>query len=328
MSGSLSSAEQVRHKAYRRAYEADLWNSAGPKIPPAQLAAAEHGELWHWFRKAWSLRDLGETVRTGKALQIKGVLGLTDLARLRAALVSLGRIDEAAAMDPAGAGAPQDVLALAAAGRLREAREQIAHIDVTLDPPTATLLHRVLDDVGRPETVWDAESGPIAAALELGCGDLAVDLAAEALSRGAPSAEHFAPAVELLHGSFRLATPSAASRLLDALEPLFAPADRPAWTAVRRVAAGDADDGAIMTAAASEGDRFAMAYLLTAACAAAGRPAGCGGKAAMFLLAPGSDEQRVLGGACAAGRACRATDAARRCACGTAAHLRCLPLQR
>ena len=272
MSGSLSSAEQVRHKAYRRAYEADLWNGAGPKIPAAQLSAAGHGELWAWFRRAWSLRDLGETVRIGEALQVMGVLGLTDLTRLRSALVSLGRIDEAAAMNPAGAGDPQDVLALAAAGRTREARDQLAHIDVALDPPTATLLRRVLDQVCGPETVWDAESGPIAAALELSCGDLAAGLAAEALGRCALSAEHFAPAVELLHGSFRLATPAAASRLLDALEPLFAPADRPAWTAVRRVVAGDADDGPIMTVAASEHDRFAMAYLLTAACAAAGRP--------------------------------------------------------
>jgi len=215
---------------------------------------------------------MGEAARIGEAMNAKCDLTPADRSRLQSALVVLGRAGDALSLGLVKASTPQDLLMLAAAGRVSEARERFASVDALLDPQTMALLGVALGATSGSADVWAPHGGSVAAALELGCGDLATELAAEALGRGALSDEHFAPALELLHGSFRLATPSAASRLLDALEPLFAPADRPAWTAVRRAAAGDADDGPIMTVAASERDRFAIAFLLTAACAAVGRP--------------------------------------------------------
>lgn len=271
MSDRVLHAQAVRHRAYRRAYELDLWNHAGARIPPARLALAEHRELWALFREAWSRRDLGETVRIGEALQAKDGLRPVDLARFRSTLARLGRSRDAPGAGAERAATPQDLLALAAAGHRAEARAQMSGVDAASDPQTMALLDRAVGHDGGPEA-WDAETGPVAAALDLGCGDLAANLAAEALDRAVPEADHFPAALELLEASFRLAGPTAARRLLDALEPMFAPADLPAWRAVARLADASPDDGPVMAAAADDTRRFALAYLLTSACAAIGRP--------------------------------------------------------
>ncbi len=78
-------------------------------------------------------------------------------------------------------------------------------------------------------------------------------------------------ALDLLQCCFRMASPLAARGLLEAVGPLFGPADREAYEAVRRLPEGGPDDGATMTAAAGEGPRFTLALVLALACGAVGR---------------------------------------------------------
>ncbi len=274
MSAALSCAEDVRRRAYQRAYEIEIFKGAAPRIGSDRLAAADAGQLMTWFREAWAIRDLGEVARIGEALRAMGGLRLGDGARLRRALTMLGRADEALAVPQEEAATPLDLVALAQVGRLSDARAKFGVVDPSLDPEIMALLGRTLGEAGSPDDIWNAETGVLAAALDLGCGDLAADLAAESLRQAAPASERLEPAIELLHASFRLAGPAAAGRLLDAIGSLFSSQDRPAWDTVRQLAAGGPDDGPVMDAGAQDERRFDLAYLLTSACAAVGRPDG------------------------------------------------------
>ena len=264
-------AGEVRHRAYRLAYEIEVFNAA-PRIPPDRLAAADSGELMSWFREAWSERDFGESARIGEILWARGRLRPGDVYRLRRALTLLGRADEALAMIQQDAVAPFDLVTLVKAGRMRDARGKFADLDPSVEPDTVALIRRALSEMADPDEAWNAETGALAAALELGCGDLAADLATESLKRATPVPPRLEPAMELLHASFRLAGRAAAGRLLEAIGALFAAEDRPAWQAVGRLAAGELDDGPVMEATAQDRIRFGLAYLLTSACAALGRP--------------------------------------------------------
>ena len=86
-------AGEVRHRAYRLAYEIEVFNAA-PRIPPDRLAAADSGELMSWFREAWSERDFGESARIGEILWARGRLRPGDVYRLRRALTLLVRAAE------------------------------------------------------------------------------------------------------------------------------------------------------------------------------------------------------------------------------------------
>ena len=271
MAAASTFAREVRHRAYRLAYEIEVFNAA-PRIAPDRLAAADAGELMTWFREAWSEHDLGEAARIGEILWAMGQLRPGDAYRLRRALTLLGRAPEALAMIRQDVFALFDLVTLVKVGQVREAREKFAGIDPFVEPDTVALIRRALREMGEPDEAWDAETGALAAALELGCGDLAADLAVMSLKRAAPAPEHLEPAMELLHASFRLAGREAAGRLLEAIGSMFPAEDRPAWQAVGRLALGEPDDGPVIHAAPQDRNRFALAYLLTSACAAVGRP--------------------------------------------------------
>ena len=281
-------------RAYRHAYATDLWNLAAPRIEPDRLESAEEAELERWFLQAHSTRDLGEVARIGLALQSKRPLRPGERVRLSAALVRLGRVGEAVAMGPGVAKEPLDLLATVAAGRLRKAREQFAGVQASSDPQMMRLLGRTLDGPFAPAAAWDADEGPIAAALELGCGDFAARLAAKALGRGPPSIELWEAALELMQASFRMASPDAAAKLLEAAGPLYAGPDRPAYDAVRRLSEGGDDDGPVMEADLDEAVRFPLAYLLTAACAAIGRPDAALRRLCRFSAQPLSDTEHLF----------------------------------
>ena len=260
----------VRHRAYRLAFEVEVFNAV-PRIASSRLAVAETDELMSWFRQAWSDGDLGETARIGEMLWGRRRLRPGDVCRLRRVLTMLDRPEDALTVVHAGPVAPIDLVTLIKAGRSGDARESLAALDPSVEPDAVSLLRRALGDARGPEQ-WDAETGALAAALDLGCGDLAAELAAESLALAGPAPDDFETAMELLHASFRLAGRGASVRLLEAIGPLFSVEDRPAWQAVRQLACGGPDEGAVMEARAQERSRFLLAHLLTSACAAIGRP--------------------------------------------------------
>lgn len=272
MPAGLSPAQQVRHRAYQRAFEIELFNRAAALDGPDPALMADGVASRARFQDAWARLDLSEVVRFGQALAAGGWLKRGDASRLRTALTMLDRADEALAMGQDDELAPRDLLTLASGGRLEQARAEFGKVDPSSDPELMVLLGRALGDAIEPEGVWDPETGPLAAALELGCGELAVDIAARSLKRGAPSAEVLGPALDLLEASFRLASRTGAVRLINALKPLFPPEDRRVWKAVRRLAAGAPDDGRMLEADAGDDPRQGLAHVLVAACAAIGRP--------------------------------------------------------
>ena len=269
MSDTTPGAARLRRDVLRHAYQRDLWRSSAPRIGQDRLGAADAGPLQAWFRDAWALRDLGEVERIAEALKARGWLRTKDARRLRYVMADLGRPEAALAIAPQSGVIPWQLVALADAGRVEDARAGLAEVDPATDPETIALLVRAIGEA--PQEAWDPQAGQVAAALELRCGDLAADLAAQALGRAVPRGDQRVVALELVQCCFRMASPSAAWRLLEAVGLLFGPADRAAYDAVRRLPAGGPDDGAAMVAAAGEGARFTLALVLAYACDAVGR---------------------------------------------------------
>jgi hypothetical protein len=269
MSDVTLGTAQLRRRALRHVFQRDLWRNSAPRIAQDRLVGADVGRLRAWFGDAWALRDLGEVERIGEALKARGWLRTTDAGRLRYVLTDLGRPQAALAIAPQSGAAPWDLMALADVGRVGEARARLAEMDPGADPETIALLGRALSEAA-PEA-WNPQTGQVVAALELHCGDLAADLAAQALRRTVPQGDELVVALHLLECCFRMASPPAALRLLEAIGPLFGPADRAAYEAVRRLPEGGPDDGEAMVAGAGEEPRFTLAIVLAQACGAVGR---------------------------------------------------------
>jgi hypothetical protein len=269
MPDAASDAAKFRRRILRLAYQRDLMRGAAPRLGSDRLGQAQPHELEERFRQAWRLHDLGELEQVGGALHARGLLRPTDARRLRAVRVMLGRPTAALEIAPPSPATPWDLMALAGAGRMEEARSGLAGIHHDLDADTLALLRRAIGEA--PEAPWDLEAGRIAAALELRCGDLAADLAAQALDEAVPEGEELMLALVVLQCCFRMASPLAARRLLEAMRPLYGAADQAAYEAVGRLAEGGWDDGPLMAARAAEEPRFTLAYVLAHACAGIGR---------------------------------------------------------
>jgi hypothetical protein len=269
MPDTANSLAKLRRRLLGRAYERDLWRGAAPRIGQDRLGVAGANELLAWFQDAWARRDWDEIEQFGQALKARGLLSPGNSARLRLIQVMLGRPEEALAMAPSRAASPWDAVALAAVGRMEEARARLAEIDPGTDPEVTALLGRA---IGEPHAdAWSPETGQVAAALELHCGDLAADLAVQALGRAIPEGDELLLMLQMLQCCFRLASPLAARRLLDAMTPLIPPSDHEAYEAVRRLPEGGPDAGPIMAVTAGEEPRFTLAVVLAHACAAVGR---------------------------------------------------------